>query len=984
MANGFVTVLDPSGQRGEIPESGLEAALADGFTLPTAEPVEAPGAVPVQAAAPSRMVAVLDPSGQPGEIPEENLAGALADGFTQPNPNEGGLSQLATAAEGVLGLGFTEPMAYLEGIGSAAGSKIAGMVEGLPAEQDMSWSQGIQQARQDINARKEANPWTAGIGGAAGTVAVSLATGGAAAIPMVENLAARAAIATAAKSGIPIVVGEAAAANAARIAAGTLGQRVLTAATKALVLGGIEGGAYGAAAGVDAGIQAAYAVHDELEAGDYASIAESGLKGLALGAGLGGVFGATAAAVGEVAGASVKAAKGMFAKAAEPEARALPGLTVEAMQDTIATERALMSPTATSLLPEGAPAPGAGLATAAPDSVPGTGLATIGDAPPAFQNGLKQAVAYDAEGMIAKQGPLRFSDLPGDDVGRVRNLAETLRKSGTIKDIEAESGRRMTKALDKIAELGDEGDTLNGIAAKRVWAEQFNDGVARAPHQETVATMQNMANSLLKLRDNTVYELGQFGGSGKIKTIANAIQEHADRYAGHMMNGEAGTAAMVLDDLKRALGDFSYAKNDAIRTMITGLDGQSGVYGMLQRHLVDEQVFGAFAQGQAPVNATWSTAISASKDDGVRGMFVQAGKPATNSFKQAQRGNQQYIKDALSNTQEWSAESKQAAMVKYLRAKANDHSTRANTWGSATDKANAIEMHRQVQIFEDNYNAMASAAKAQGKVADVVDFAKDIPVVGGVIKTGVTMSQKLARAIGGTPSPAERVAHAAVATNITIAEYAQNAAQNAVKATPRRASAVERALPAAAALALVQSYARSTAPDSPESREQDQRAKDLTNEAPDLVQPLLSANAAKRDFIREKLGPVLASGKVDTITQSKIIRYIDASEHPEQALERISQGEARPEDVETLWHLYPSQIAKLRDQTLANIKASGKQPTREAQARLQFAFRMHDAAYLQWLQASTVPVKEETPAPVSASVSFAMPDTAGKADSLMR
>jgi len=226
--------------------------------------------------------------------------------------------------------------------------------------------------------------------------------------------------------------------------------------------------------------------------------------------------------------------------------------------------------------------------------------------------------------------------------------------------------------------------------------------------------------------------------------------------------------------------------------------------------------------------------------------------------------------------------------------------------------------------------------------------------VGGTVKAGTKLAARLAEAFGSAPTASERVAQAAVEANAVTAKAAKAAARMAIE--PRKASATAVAS-RYATLEAVNAYVRDTDQQSPAAVERDTRAKDLQREAPELVEPLLSLNERKRAWIREKAGPLL-QGR-DPKNTLKLGRYIDATEHPENAIERISQGTVHPEDVETLWNVYPTRMAKFRDATMSAIAKSGEQPTREARQKLDFAFRLHDPAYLQWLQQQQAPQPQQ-------------------------
>lgn len=288
MAGGFVEVVAPDGQLGEIPEEQLQGALEAGFRLP-GEPSAAPAAEP----AAERSVRVVAPDGEAGEIPASQVDAAVRAGFKLQSDidreAEFGTAgqQLATFGEGIaqgVSLGAQSPLAGLEGFGDYLGRSIAEI--GMPEEEQLAnLDQSVGRAQEQISAREDVNPITSGLGQATGIIGSTIATGGAGALGRAAALTPTGAIAR---------LGAAGATQAAARVAPTLARGLARPAVGLLAAGAIEGAAFDAAREIDDSVRleqwdnlAERAVARAWEGAKIGSLTSLGVGGLLSGLGAG-------------------------------------------------------------------------------------------------------------------------------------------------------------------------------------------------------------------------------------------------------------------------------------------------------------------------------------------------------------------------------------------------------------------------------------------------------------------------------------------------------------------------------------------------------------------------------------------------------------------------------------------------------------------------------------------------------------------------
>lgn len=522
-----------------------------------------------------KQVALVDPDGQLFYIPEAEVPTALAKGYK--TPDEAQQKEVASREK------------YGQGVGNELRAGFEGGARGLSfGLSDLALSHFD---KEGLRERKERNPWSAGIGEAAGVGAGLLATGGAAGVAGAGVRGAALAgegVATLAGRGLASL----ARAGGTELAERSLAQRVLAKGIEKGAGSAVEGALYGGGQAV---------TEDSL--GESDDLGQSLLAHVGLGAAFGGLGGTVLGSLGEVARTGTRGIHGTMG---------LGGREVEAE----AADAAAASPPANAGSPsavEGEGIPSApGVAAEGPAAAPGvnpsppaSGAAAVPTEPGGFRHSLAKvasiATGADEEGIGqiiqgGEEGALARQRAFGDPIDRE---AATARTSDLVNKNEALRQEVTQEALgpmklDRIKAVvaRDEGDAA-GVVAQRQFG-QANELIgsvrelAAAGKAEPAITNASAApNKLAKLADEFEARLNKLAKSGGEDANAKAF--------------------IALDEFKRRIGPlakpgrFASTAEDDFVGQIRKLYTEK-----FQPALEDQAVWGKAGELQKRVNAKWT------------------------------------------------------------------------------------------------------------------------------------------------------------------------------------------------------------------------------------------------------------------------------------------------------------------------------------------------------------------------------------------
>jgi len=378
--------------------------------------------------------------------------------------------------------------------------------------------------------------------------------------------------------------------------------------------------------------------------------------------------------------------------------------------------------------------------------------------------GGKKGPAFVADKADAKKFLARHADdpdyawrlerVPLDEIDAPSSWSES--KLKPVK--EALEGRKPLPAIR--ADIGESGkyivdDGLHRVAAAReagldsVWAyvptprSALNENLVKAG-METESVFSNLGEQLTRLK-RLGPSLNDASGGATVKQLSAQLAHSRAKFREHIANGELGDAAMVLDDLKRAIDNkAAVSRNPIVRQALQG-DGQlPGMADELRKHLEDESVFGSFGTMQKRVNATYAEAIRRSKDDMLRGVLYEGGESSANPFRQLKKLNRNNVGSLLRRLGDEEVVPQEEAFRRYLRAREIDAVNRAQAWGSQEAQELASKLSGLREKIEENMNAVALMRRDRDEFARLVQEA-DIPgPVGWVGKGALSVTQKLA------------------------------------------------------------------------------------------------------------------------------------------------------------------------------------------------------------------------------------------------
>jgi hypothetical protein len=797
-----------------------------------------------------------------------------------------GLSDVA--AEGASGLAAA--------LGGPDVERAAGPGLDAPLSDENVFTLAYKQARADIQARREANPVTAGLSEVVGAVAPTLLSGGGTALARVAGAAPA------------NLVNRAGLAAAGRVAGAAPG--ILRAAGAGLVGGAVEGG-------LAAGALAASEVVPEVIQ-DPGLAAEHILTATSEGALIGGVFG------GILGGSARALSRG--------------GQALDDVGDKLAT-KPVQEGAAEVVPPQSLE--DFDLSLRAVEERPAVTVANdlaMQDVRGKYAKAVEQRQAFEGKFADAIQDETRAISSKVDNILRGANNVDEL------------AGVATKNSANRIA--------ASGLDAMPSGQQQYR-GVVKGRGKNAQPVMRELSERHVKARGVLSAMRDELDGyragltdveSQGIGKAVKYFDQKSELIEDAFSRGDTGEAFVQLDDLKRGLGRMRANLPSQSQDII------EQIYPVIQQHLEDVGLYGPLAEMQRAINPKWAERISQSKDASWRQFTSVSGERAANEWDNLYLSNPESIKGLLSNVGDAGAVRTEEAFRKNLRAMARDAMERAKALGDERLQKQALQMVEDVSDVEKRLDTVARLRQdsIEGERAAQASSTADLAA-----STLGMVSPRLAFAVQGSAAAKQRiVAAAAEAGNDVAAKVAKNAAK-LVRLANKGIAATARVAPRAAAVALAatesgavqqlvsqrkvdQSIESANAlmdPRSPQARELLETAAAVERDEPELADAMVSLQLRRAQLIQSLLpkpmpGLFAPAPQLDPMRGRKLQRTVSAAYYPERTLRRLADSTATKDEIDTIKALYPGLYQQFVASVEQELGSTRKVPSREDQQRI--------------------------------------------------
>lgn len=916
-----VNLLAPDGSAVNTDPEHVESLLSEGYKLAGPAPSSAP---PVDAApqpmpdspAPQGLGDIVNlyaPDGTAVNADAADVDSLLADGYRVASVKE--MAQQRDAEEyGDVG---SQVAAGAEGLAQGATVGLYGAGASLLAGDDYD---------RERRLREEYNPVTSVATNVVGAVAPALLSGGAGAGGAVARLL---------PAGVEANLGAKLATHLGSKAAAWTASRAGQVGARALATG-LEGAAD----------QAIRTVLDDAANGDVDVTAERMLdsvwKGGGAGVGLELGLGALGAA-GRAVGRGAKRAAGAVGDAVGIGGKkALPGAAADALPTSLADD---------------------------------VGEAVGGG--PVANDVTPSVVGMDPIEAQSVAGPLRSTELTAPERGFSQDvLAKARAAEGAFESGQQGATRTIRKDMDGLLKDLDEVDTLASIGAKRRAAEVFDGQGAPVNPAEFV----NMLGRSRAAIDDIIGEQGEIalasgGGLSVLKQTKSILNGGEKKIVEHLKNGDLGSAYMVADDVKRAIGKAQGTKNSTAKGKLRDMYEDWRVF------MEDEGLFGELAQKQKLVNPAWAERIRRQQDGDVGGFFKRSGEAAEDPFEALRRSNDGAIGSLLNQLGKAESEGAEEALRRYLRSASIDAETRAAAWGTPELMESAQRIKQATEKIESSMNAVALMKRDSESWRSAKEALKGVPFAeaamglgAGAVRKADALGMLAGRGAREAPmTPLGKLANDAANTQMQLEKAADDTVRSVFQSGTKQAARAAVAIASSGAIkrAMEQAVALQD-PESGPSKALAASIETLGREDPALAQALQQKVQARASFLASKMPPPtdpgdplgLRPGRMDSATQKKSQRYVEAAINPQAALQRLASGAGTREDVETLRALTPRLYESYVRAVEQRVKQQKRPPTVRERMRLSYSTglamdRAHTPETLNWYQQRKAPPKPQ-------------------------
>lgn len=887
-----------------LSQPALDGGLSDDAFDAMASPGVAPATPPQSEAAP---VDVLDAIAQRDEQVAAQEAALQAE--------HGGLGSQALAGLEGFGRGATLGLSDVvaegaSGLAATLGGpnvpRAAGPGLDAPLADENAFTLAYKEARADIQARRAANPVTAGLSEVAGAVAPTLLGGGTGALARVAG---------AAPANLVNRAGVAAAGRAAGAAPG-----ILRAAGAGAVGGAVEGG-------LAAGTLAASEVAPEIIA-DPGLAAEHILTATSEGALVGGVFG------------------GIFGGAAKALTRGASKL------DDVGESLAAKAPDNTNAVPAG---------PATPESL--DEITFNLEAKPAAITP-EELAAVDTRGKYAKiveqQQALegKYDDALQVETRAIRTEMDDILRG--VNKVDEFGGIAAKRAANEAAAAGELVEVPSGVFDDKLKAWSKNVGVVKGRGASAQPITRELSQRHVQTRAVTQAisdELDSFAGkltdaeSKGLGAMKNHIAAVSEKIDDAFRAGDLGEAYSLLDQgIKGSMGRMRANMPEWSKNKIEEL------YPTIQKFLEDESVWGSLAQRQKAVNPHWAARIGNSQDASWKQYTSIAGERAANEWDNLNLASDTAIKGLLSNIGDAGAARAEEVFRKNLRAMARDAVERSKAWGGKDLQVEAERIVTRVAKIEDRLNTVARLRQDALEGARAAQMSSTADLAASAV--GV-ISPRMAFAVQGSAMAKRKLVAAAAEAGSDVGAKVAKGAAKLVRLANRGAEAAARIAPRAAAVMLAASESGAVQqlisqrkldksigeaqalldPKSPQARELLETAAAVERDEPELADSMVNLQLRRAMLIQSmlpKLMPGLFAPKptLDPMRERKLQRTVSAAYYPERTLGRLADATATKDEIDTIKALYPGLYQHFVAQVEQEIGSTHKVPSREDQQRI--------------------------------------------------
>lgn len=606
----------------------------------------------------------------------------------------------------------------------------------------------------------------------------------------------------------------------------------------------------------------------------------------------------------------------------------------------------------------------------------------------------------------------RAAQLARREDNRVLTLTEKAAGDIQYRDAIKDATKAIKRDQDELLSISEYFDENANRSSKQFQNRELNAWGSRIadPYvQQVVDEIGVGAREMLEGHGAIAHQLG--GGTAALKRAGDLSSAFGDAIKKDLAAGNAGDAYNKADDLKLLLGKLKNSKDAAVAKFA------EDHYEKMRVLLEDEERFGSLAVRQRVFNAALSKQISASQADGIGGLFIDTGrKNASNSWLNAEGTNDEAVQ-ALLGKLGTGVTYQEDAYRGFLGALDGSLSARAEALQNPQllEKATrARQLSRNIANQMDNVSRLRRGADEWAAARAAAELTPTIQIAGFGIDGKAAL-----KAAHGTALVRLRSAEAAVSAGRVARETAaQRAARDLEQAQKKITSAAEngrlwreagsmargvgaaggalsrgagqvgKALDSsadkirrAAVLNSVKEADELSDPESDKSKDLQSRLETMRDTlGPDLTSAYAVQLQRRNAFLRDKAGPMPSASMfggapkrvVDDETADRLSRYMDAADDPTAALKRIGDGAGTAEDAETVATLFPSMWGEFRQKVVSKLAAQKDELPYDSQLAIAQALRLpltpeqqpEAAAFWQGrarTQAAQAPAKSRAP-----------------------
>lgn len=783
---------------------------------------------------------------------------------------------------------------------SDVGSTVAAGLEGAASEATLGGYDALvqsgalgEQFAEESRLRAEYNPTARGIGGAAGILGVTALTGG---------------------GGAAAALAERGAASLARGVASSALRNAVVKGAGVAAAGTVEGAVFGV--GHELG-QAA--LEHELDDPERLAqrLAVAGGMGALMGGGFGFIAGAAGGYIGSKATAAKESVLGGASAATGAEARAV-GQVAGQVDNNLATSRQILN-------------------------------ATDND------------MAIMAE-LTPQQAPRTFS--------RKATSADKLN------DVRQSAVKTVATAQDEVAIAADANRAALSVGEKpgvirKIMAD--GGGPSKAVREPALAKMSEIEGQIQELvKRADVYEIG---GASAIKQLGRKMESAASKMDDLLLKHgddameEAVQAFRELDNVKRELGRAQVQASRGMNGSQEAMLEIQGIRENLRGFLESADVWGDGVAGfQTALNAKWSPLIDLQSSFNQRFALSQREtftgiKSAYDKTKFIGEADRKAISGMLKQLGTEEGEQLEA-LYRLKTAREVDYQRHA----SRLFDADAATQANVAKIEDAAKRTFAALDEARQTTLDAAEFAAQqetisaIPIVGETIAKSRKSLAKLLSA-GEDAGLLSQVGKASADGNAVVKSAASGIIERVKAAGSAAKGAAKKSVPAARRVAMhlgirsrgsrdVDAYQQIgervnelSRPDSSTRARARDRMSQLADQRPDIAQAYEAQTQRAADFLKSKFRPAVPDmgtdvlghtrpPQMDPASVSTFLRYVDAVQDPQGALDRAAAGTITREDVEVLRSVYPAVYSDLVGDVMDQLANVQTRPPYEERIRL--------------------------------------------------